>query len=417
MSVKIENSQRLRADIIRFLYYKKTLSLTDLSRLTQRSLPLVTATVNSLVADKYVNTQGLAPSTGGRRPLMFLLNPAKQKYIVAVAMDQLITRLVIFNLAHEIVLPIQLLDLNVDDKNAVSTLVHFIADNIQKSGFKQEEIIGIGIGMPGLVNAEKGINNSLLPTPDGSHLGEYLIAELNLPVYIDNDSSLITLAELQFGEAIGIQDALVVNVGWGTGLGIVIKGSLYRGSTGYAGEFSHIPLSKTENLCSCGKRGCLEVDTSLWVMVEKAKAALAEGAESSMKRRFKDKSKHYGDHFLDAVVQQDPLAISILSAACFQLGKGLSTLIHILNPECIVLSGRGARAGKMLLPSIQQAINEFCIPRIADQTTIVLSTLADNAELLAAASLVVENSQFDEDSRGKLKSLKNPELMNTTNLI
>jgi len=191
-----------------------------------------------------------------------------------------------------------------------------------------------------------------------------------------------------------MQDALVVNVGWGTGLGIILKGSLYRGSTGYAGEFSHIPLSKTDNLCSCGKKGCLEVDTSLWVMVEKAKAALAEGAESSMKRLFKDKSKHFGDHFLDAVIQQDPLAISILSAGCFQLGKGLSTLIHILNPECIVLSGRGARAGKMLLPSIQQAINEFCIPRISDQTTITLSTLADNAELLAAASLVVENSQF-----------------------
>ncbi len=231
-----------------------------------------------------------------------------------------------------------------------------------------------------------------------------------MPVFIDNDSSLITLAELQFGEAEGMQDALVVNVGWGTGLGIIIKGGLYRGSTGYAGEFSHIPLSKTNNLCSCGKRGCLEVDTSLSVMVEKAKAALAEGVESSMKKLFKDKSKHYGDHFLDAVIQQDPLAISILSDACFQLGKGLSTLIHILNPECIVLSGRGARAGKMLLPSIQQAINEFCIPRIADQTTIVLSNLADNAELLAAASLVVENSQFDENSIKEIEL--EPKLLN-----
>ncbi len=115
-----------------------------------------------------------------------------------------------------------------------------------------------------------------------------------------------------------------------------------------------------------------------------------------MKILFKDDSKHYGDHFLDAVIQQDPLAISILSEGCFQLGKGLSTLIHILNPQCIVLSGRGARAGKMLLPAIQQAINEFCIPRIADQTAITLSKLADNAELVAAASLVVENSQFEE---------------------
>ncbi len=136
-------------------------------------------------------------------------------------------------------------------------------------------------------------------------------------------------------------------------------------------------------------------------MVEKAKAALAEGAGSSMHKLFNDESKHDGEHFLDAVIQQDPLAVSILAEGCFQLGKGLSTLIHILNPECIVLSGRGARAGKMLLPAIQQAINEFCIPRIADQTTIVLSNLADNAELIAAASLVVENSQFDEITEEK----------------
>lgn len=396
MSVKIENGQRLRADIIKYLYYKKTLSLTDLSKLTQRSLPLVTATVNSLIADKYIKKTGLAPSTGGRRPLMFLNNPAKKKYVVAVAMDQFITRLVIYNLANEMVLPLQILDLNIsEDPQALAKLSAFIVDCIKKSGFNKDSLIGIGIGMPGLVNAEKGINNSYLPTPDDSSLGDYLRQESDLPVYIDNDSSLITLAELHFGEAVGTQDALVVNVGWGTGLGIIMKGNLYRGSSGYAGEFSHIPLSNTNNLCSCGKRGCLEVDTSLWVMVEKAKSALAEGAESSLKKLFSDTSKHEGEHFLDAVIQQDPLAISILSTACFQLGKGLSTLIHILNPESIVLSGRGARAGKMLLPSIQQAINEFCIPRIADQSTIVLSTLADNAELLAAASLVVENSQFE----------------------
>ncbi|RZK65405.1 MAG: sugar kinase, partial [Pedobacter sp.] len=66
-----------------------------------------------------------------------------------------------------------------------------------------------------------------------------------------------------------------------------------------------------------------------------------------------------------------------------------------LNPECIVLSGRGAKAGEMLLPPIQQAINEFCIPRIAGQTKIKLSTLTDEAELLAAAGLIIENSQFD----------------------
>ncbi|WP_293312033.1 ROK family transcriptional regulator [Pedobacter sp. UBA5917] len=396
MSVIIEKNQRLRADIIKFLYYKKSLSLTDLSKLTKKSLPLVTSVVNNLINEGYITEQGLAPSTGGRRASMYLLNPDHNKYIIAVAMDQLITRLTIYDLSRKVVLPIQYLELEMSQSpDDVDLLIKFIKASIKKSKLDLKDIIGIGIGMPGFVNAEQGINSSYLFVKDGSTLRDYLSEHTALPVSFDNDSSLIALAELNFGKAMNLKDVMVVNIGWGTGLGMIVNGQLYRGSKGYAGEFSHIPLSNTNNLCSCGKRGCLEVDTSLVVMTQKAEKAIAEGAETSMVELFKDKSKQTRDHFLDAVVAQDPLAISILSKAAFQLGKGLSTLMHILNPECIVLSGRGAKAGKMLLPAIQQAINEFCIPRIADLTTIKLSTLTDEAELLAAASLMVENSLFD----------------------
>jgi len=396
MSVIIEKGQRLRADIIKHLYYKKVLSLTDLSKLTQKSLPLVTSAVNGLISEGYILEQGLAPSTGGRRALTYLLNPNHKKYIVAVAMDQLITRLAIYDLSSSTVIPIQMLDFDMtDEANNADRLIQFIKKSIKISGLSNYDIIGVGIGMPGFVNAEEGINYSYLKVESGTTLQSYLSFKMDMPVYIDNDSSLIALAELNFGEAIDLKDVMVVNIGWGTGLGMIVNGKLYRGSSGYAGEFSHIPLSDSNNLCSCGKRGCLEVDTSLLVMAQKAETAVADGAESSMQELFKDKSKHPGDHFLDAVVNRDPLAISILSNAAFQIGKGLATLIHILNPESIVLSGRGAKAGKMLLPPIQQAINEFCIPRIAEQTTIKLSSLANDAELLAAASLILEHSQFE----------------------
>jgi len=394
MSIIEEKNQRLRADIIKHLYYKKVLSLTDLSKLTKKSLPLVTSIVNSLVSEGYVMEQGLAPSTGGRRPLMFLINPDLKKYIVAIAMDQLVTRLSIYDLSRRMIIPVQMLSFDMTEPDSdVNVLADFINKSITDSGIDKADILGVGMGMPGFVNAEEGINHSYLKVKNAT-LKKYISKELGLPVFIDNDSSLIALAELNFGEAIDLKDVMVVNIGWGTGLGMIMNGELYRGSGGYAGEFSHIPLSSSGNLCSCGRKGCLEVDTSLLVMADKAEKAIAEGAESSMQELFKDKAKHPSDHFLQAVGQQDPVAISILTKASFQLGKGLATLIHILNPECIVLSGRGAKAGKMLLPPIQQAINEFCIPRIAEQTNIKLSTLTDEAELLAAASLMIEHSQF-----------------------
>ncbi|MDR6784644.1 putative NBD/HSP70 family sugar kinase [Pedobacter africanus] len=392
----IEKGQLLRSDIVKQLYYKNPLSLTELSRLTHKSLPLVTKVVNGLVAEGYVKEQGLAPSTGGRRASLFLLNPDMQKYIVAVAMDQFTTRMVIYDLARNFVSPVSTLELTIPaDNGAVDELILFIDRNIKASGIDPDKLLGIGIGIPGFIDVENGTDHSHLKTKDGSHLGKYLTKKLGLPVFMDNDSSLIALAEMQFGAAAGKRDVMVANIGWGTGLGMIVNGQLYRGSSGYAGEFSHIPLSNTDNLCSCGKRGCLEVETSLLVMTKKAKAEINKGAATSMAQSFKDDKRNIGELFLEAARNHDPLAVSILSDAAFLIGKGLATLIHIMNPECIVLSGRGAIAGKILLPPVQQAVNEFCIPRIADKTTIVISELAADAELLAAASLVIEHSTFE----------------------
>ncbi|WP_316835652.1 ROK family protein [Pedobacter nutrimenti] len=382
MNAIIKKGQILRTDIVKHLYYRYALSLAELSKLTQKSVPLVTKVVNELIQDDYIREQGQAPSTGGRRASLFFLNPALQRYVVSVALDQLTARLVIYNISNAVTLPVKTLELSIeDDPDVVDKLVSFISSNIHASGIDKEKLLGVGIGMPGFM---------------GTHLAEYLAEKLDLPVFIDNDSSLIAKAELYFGAAVGKQDVMVANIGWGTGLGMIINGQLYRGSSGYAGELSHIPLSKTGNLCLCGKRGCLQVETSLLVMTQRAKAEIEAGQATSMRELFKDESRNVGELFLEAASQHDPLAVSILSDAAFLIGKGLATLIHIMNPECIVLSGRGAIAGKILLPPIQQAINEFCIPRIANKTTIVVSELAADAELLAAASLVIEYTKFEK---------------------
>lgn len=396
MKAIIEKNQLLRNGIIKQLYYKGSLSLTEISKLTQKSLPLVTKVVQHLVSGGYVMEQGLARSTGGRRASLFLLDPQKNKYVISVAMDQFISRMAIYDLQNSVKSDIATLELPLADApDATDQLVEFIRANISASALDLKDLLGIGIGVPGFVNAELGISHSYLKTSDGKPLGDYLSEKLELPVFLDNDSSLIALAELRYGAAQGKLNVMVANVGWGTGLGMIVNGQLYRGSSGYAGEFSHIPLSDSDNLCSCGKRGCLEVDTSLLVMTSRAVAAIKAGAATSMRQAVEHTNRNIAEIFLQAAKEHDPLAVSILSEAAFMIGKGLATLIHIMNPECIVLSGRGAVAGKVMLPPVQQALNEFCIPRIANQTRIVLSELAENAELLAAASLVIEHIEFE----------------------
>lgn len=396
MSIVVKKGELLRKEILKQLYFNSPLSLNEISKRTLKSLPLVTTVVNELIAEDYITDEGLAPSSGGRRPLLYLLNSDKKRYIISVAVDQMVVRLVIYDLSRKAFWPHHSIAIDSSsDHQALDKLIDFIKKNIASSGLSNDQILGIGIGMPGFVNIETGVNHSFFPINNGGNLRDCLIKKLNLPVYIDNDSSLIALAELKLGKAKGKQDAMVINVGWGTGLGMIINGQIFRGHSGFAGEFSHIPLSHSNNLCSCGKRGCLEVETSLLVMVAKAKAKIEAGAESSMRKMFEDHTKHPGDHFLEAARLADPLAVSILSESAFQMGIGIATLIHIINPEKIILSGRGAIAGKMFIPPIQQAINEFCIPRIAECTSIEISDIANEAELVGAANLVIEHSTFN----------------------
>lgn len=396
MSAVLKKNELLRKEILKQLYFNAPLSLSSLSKMTQKSVPMISTAVSDLVAEGFVMNDGLAPSSGGRRPLMYLLNPEKKRYIIAVAVDQAVTRMMIYNFSNAITSPLTAIELEVlIDKDALPKLITFIKENIAKSGISSDEILGVGIGMPGFVDIETGVNHSIFLTNKGNSLRSHLTKQLGLPVFIDNDSCLIALAELKLGKARDTQNAMVINIGWGTGLGMIVNGRLFRGHSGFAGEFSHIPLSSSNNLCSCGKRGCLEVETSLLVMTSKALDAIEEGSESSLRRLLEDKSQHPSDHFLEAARAGDPLAISILSESAFYLGKGIATLIHIINPEKIILSGRGAVAGKMFLPAIQQAINEFCIPRIADATTIEISEIAHEAELLGAVTLVVEHSQLN----------------------
>lgn len=394
--MKYERQDQLKLSVFKLLYYNGPLSLAELGTYTNKSVPNLTSIVNNLVKEGYAVQHGLAPSTGGRRPVKYRLNNKKKQYILAVAMDQFVSRIVAYNLVNDRVSPEVSIVLPLKDNDAaLDQLCQFIRSYIDQTSIKHEHVLGIGIGMPGFIDVEKGINASFLPT-DTKELGlrDKLTQSLELPVFIENDSSVIAISELHFGAARGLKDVMVVNMGWGIGLGMIVNGSLFRGHNGYAGEFSHIPLSHTNKLCSCGKRGCLEVDASLLVAVENARQAMAEGKTSNLQKLFAEKRKAEGDLLIEAAQMGDQLAVECLSDAAFMVGKGIATLIHIMNPERVVLSGRGAAAGKLLLAPVQHAINEFCIPKLADQTDVVISSLGYQAELLGAASLVIENSRF-----------------------
>jgi glucokinase-like ROK family protein len=387
-----------KSKILKELCLGNLLSGSDISLRIERSLPLTLRILNELVQEGKVEERGYAASTGGRRPLMYALASGKM-YGIAVAMDQLITTIALVDLQSFTILESAKLNLKLKDNDeSLNQLITHLQEFIQGLKIETDKILGIGIGMPGFIDVNKGINYSYLDNR-GKSLTHRMEEEIGIPVYIDNDSSVIALAEFKLGGAKNRVNAMVINISWGIGLGMIVNGELFRGFNGFSGEFSHIPIFNNNKLCECGKNGCLETEASLKVVVEKARMGIAEGRVTSMKQ-LPDEIEEACQDVLRSATRGDQFAVELVSEAALQIGKGIAILIHIMNPELIILSGRGAAAGNLWLPPIQQALNSYCIPRLAAYTHMEVSRLGKDAQLMGAACLVVENI----DKQPKIKT-------------
>ncbi|PTX18053.1 putative NBD/HSP70 family sugar kinase [Pontibacter mucosus] len=380
-----------KRNIVKHLYFAGELSCADLSTLTNKSVPLTARMLNELIGEGTIVEKGYAVSTGGRRPLMYSLKPDLM-YIVSVAMDQLVTRIALLDMHNNYVGEVHSIDLPLaGNPNALRDLGQHLKEFLKQAKVPKNSIIGVGVGMPGFVDVVKGVNHSFLKVEEGNSIISYLESVIKLPVLIDNDSSLVALAEHKLGAAKDRQNVMVLSIGWGIGLGMVLDGALFRGHNGFAGEFSHIPIFMNNKMCSCGKSGCLETETSLVVVAERAVKGLQEGRVSMLQGLSLDDMEATSNAIMEAALKGDRFAIELFSETAYNIGRGVATLIHLLNPELIVLSGRGSLAGKLWMAPIQQAINEHCIPKIAEDTEIRISTFGYQAEIIGAAALVMEH--------------------------
>jgi predicted NBD/HSP70 family sugar kinase len=381
--------------VIKRLFFQKSQSIAELSRELGVSLPRCMKTLTGLLKMGYINETGLAPSTGGRRPVMYSLNQGIL-YVVSVAIDQFVTRIAMHDLASDIISDVKTYELTLtNDDSCLEELTRLIKLFIREAGIDESKIIGAGIGMPGFIDVTKGVNYSYLSI-NGNSVVNYISTAIGVPVRIDNDSSLIALAELKFGSARGTSNCVVLNMSWGVGLGLILDHHIFRGHNGFAGEFSHLPLFANGKLCSCGKQGCLETEASLAVIISKAISGIEEGRLTRMVGLSPEHLDKSIGIFLDAVTHGDKFAIELLSAAAYTIGQGVAILIHILNPEVIIISGRGSLVGKILQAPIQHALNEHCIPRLAANTIIRVSSLGMDAQLLGGAALIMEYFALEE---------------------
>ncbi|MCF6239765.1 MAG: ROK family protein [Bacteroidales bacterium] len=380
----------LKRRIVRYLYFHGPKSAAEISKKLKSSIPTISSIINELINANVIIEQGQGDSSGGRRPNLYGLQD-NVFYILGIDIGRFTTKIGIFNTKLENVSEFINYPLLLEDNSNLINKIYQLANNlINKSGIDRERLIGVGIDMPGLIDAEKGINYTYFYDAENT-LAKRFEDLFELPVYIENDANARTLAEYRYGLAKGTKNTLVLHVGWGVGLGMIINKELYRGTSGFAGEFSHIPLVENGLLCQCGKQGCLETVASGTALVRLAKEGITQGRNSILAHKIIDGQELIPKTIIEAANEGDQFAISIIAKVGFELGKGIATLIQLFNPELIILGGRVAEANQYLLTPIEQALNHYSIPKLRNQTKIQISKLGTNANILGAVAMVSEN--------------------------
>lgn len=386
----------LKIRLIKNLYQKGASTANEICGSMGISLPTVNTLLTDLIRSGEVIKQGRAASQGGRKPDLYRLAP-DAFYVLAVDLSKYAVSLALYNCQQTQVKDkvIHKLVLN-NEAETFEQLCQHLEAYISASGFSSQKIIAIGISMPGLIDSKAGINHTYLNF-GGKSLQAHLESRFPQAVFLENDARAMTLAEFKFGAAKSAQNVLGIFVGWGIGLGIVIDGKLYQGTSGFAGEFAHSPLFESQEInCTCGKKGCLEAIASGTSIVRLAEEALLLDKDSILARMAKAyKGPLDPNLVVNAAKEGDQRAITILSDVGLNLGRGISMLIQLLNPELIVLGGVVAEANQYILTPIQQALNVYSMAKSREKTQLALYQLGNDVGLVGAIA-VVTDKLFEE---------------------
>lgn len=271
-----------------------------------------------------------------------------------------------------------------DGKYILPDIADSILAKMEEKDLEKENVIGVGIGVPGPVNEEGVIFGAANLGWGTMNINDALSSLTGLSVKAGNDANVAALGEMWKGGGQGYKNMIAVTLGTGVGGGIISEGKLLAGATGAGGEIGHIHVEDNESdVCGCGNTGCLEQYASATGIVRLAKRTLEESSMDSSLRSVEISAKTV----FDAVKEGDALAILIAQRFGEYLGKGLAAVAGVVNPEIFVIGGGVSKAGPVLLDFILDPYKKYVF-RGSRDAKFALATLGNDAGIYGAAKLV-----------------------------
>ena len=257
----------------------------------------------------------------------------------------------------------------------------------EKNGIAAESLLGVGIGVPGPVDAKGNVNRCVNLGWGMFNINKELSALIGLPVTAGNDANVAALGEFWKGGGQGCDNMVFVTLGTGVGGGIVIEGKLLHGAHGSGAEIGHMVLNRDETaVCGCGKRGCVEQYCSATGIVRMAKLALEASDEDSALRRLPNLTCK---DIFDAGKQGDQLALQVLDKYYAYMGEFLADVCCVVNPEVVVLGGGVSKAGDVLLDGLKPYFNKYVF-HAASNVKFTLAALGNDAGAYGAFKLALD---------------------------
>jgi glucokinase len=292
-------------------------------------------------------------------------------------------------------------------------MIQAVEQAIEEAGTTLDQITGIGIGAPGPLNSRTGVVFSPpnLPGWIDVPLRDILGKHFKLPIFVENDANAAALAEYMFGAGKDSREVVYMTISTGIGGGIIAEGRILEGIVGTAGELGHMTIDLHGSRCNCGNIGCLESISSGTAIARRANEIVAMGKGDELlafalahqedgSANTPEDSRHAARHNIvhinarmvaEAAAAGIPIARQIISTAAEGLGVGLVNIIHIFNPEIIILGGGVSQIGDLLLEPARRIIEKLTMKVPRQAVRIVLAQLGSDVGLVGAGALIYYN--------------------------
>lgn len=372
--IKQHNKQMI-LDIIR---KQRPISRAEITKITKMSATSVSRIVSELSEQGLIRETELTSSGVGRKAVMMDIEPGAV-YSIGVNIEKKRIKFGIIDFSETVIFQHQLTHTahETTPDQTVELICQTIGQILGQNQIDASKVIGIGIGVPGVIDYERGIVQlSTTLNWKNVHFVQLIEAGTGIKTVIDNDVKVKILAEYLYGCAKGSKKASLIGIGTGIGSALIINGEIFRGGSNSAGELGHTTLDPNGNLCECGKRGCLQTYID--------ETALILGA-----RRVKQISDI--NQLFDAARSDEKWAKDIVSRAALYIGITINNIVCMYNPDTVIISGDLVEN----YPEIVELVHEHCKEVIwepfRDTFKVIPSELKGQAIVRGAGSLALQH--------------------------